>query len=66
MTTDHALTCYLDLPGGRRVEVGITVTEEPLIPTPGEPDVERPPHLHEWAEICAKLATLQLSSIKIR
>lgn len=66
MTTDHALTCYLDLPGGRRVEVGMTVTAEPLIPTPGEPDVERMPRLDEWADICGKLATLQISTIKTK
>jgi hypothetical protein len=61
---DHALTCYLDLPGGRRVEVGMTVYAEPLIPTPNEPDIEREPRLDEWGEICAKLATLQISSIR--
>ena len=66
MTTDHSITFFLDLPGGRRVEVGMTVTEEPLIPTPGEPDVEREPHLHEWAEICAKLARLDTTFIKTK
>ena len=61
MTQDHALTCYLDLPGGRRVEVGITVYADPLFPTPSEPDVVRPPALHEWAEICGKLSTMQVT-----
>jgi hypothetical protein len=61
MNSDHAMTCFLDLPGGRRVEVGMTVTEDPLIPTPGEPDVERAPHLHEWAEICHSLASMNLT-----
>lgn len=66
MDQDHAMTCYLELPGGRRVEVGMTVFAEPLFPTPNEPDVERAPALHEWAEICGKLATLQLTMIKTK
>lgn len=64
MNQDHALTCYLDLPGGRRVEVGMTVFSEPLFPTPNEPDVERIPRLDEWADICGKLATMQISRIE--
>ena len=47
------------------MEVGITVTAEPLLPTPGEPDVERAPMLHEWADICGKLAMLQLTRIEM-
>jgi hypothetical protein len=66
MDPDHELTCYIDLPGGRRVEVGITVIAEPLFPTPNEPDIVRAPALHEWADICRKLATLQFSSIKTK
>lgn len=66
METTHALTCYLDLPGGRRVEVGMTLTAEPLIPTPCEPDVVRAPMLHEWADICAKLASMQISRIEVQ
>ena len=65
MDPNYALTCWLDLPGGRRVEVGMTVTCEPLFPTPGEPDVERAPALNEWADICGKLAMMQLSRIEI-
>lgn len=56
----HALNCSLDLPGGRRVEIGMTVIAEPLIPTPAEPDVERAPALHEWADICAAMARMDL------
>lgn len=66
MDSDHQLTCYLELPGGRRVEVGMTVYAEPLFPTPNEPEVERMPRLDEWADICEKLATLQLSTIKTK
>lgn len=66
MEKDHAITCFIDLPGGRRVEVGITVIAEPLFPTPNEPEVERMPRLDEWADICGKLATLQFSSIKTK
>jgi hypothetical protein len=61
---DHAITCYLELPGGQRVEVGITVLEEPLIPTPSEPEVQRAPALHEWADICHRLATHQMTISK--
>ena len=43
----------------------MTVTCEPLFPTPGEPDVERAPALNEWADICGKLATMQLTRIEI-
>ena len=50
MNPDHALTCFIELPGGRRVEVGMTVTAEPLLPTPNEPEVQRAPGLHEWAD----------------
>ncbi len=64
MEKSHALTCYLDLPGGRRVEVGMTVYEEPLFPTPNEPEIDRQPLLSEWADICGKLATLQISLVK--
>ena len=64
MNPDHSLTCYLELPGGRRVEVGMTVTAEPLLPTPNEPEVQRAPGLHEWAEICGKLGTLQMTLVK--
>lgn len=60
MKTEHATTCYLNLPGGRRVEVGMTLTEDPLIPTPNEPDVERAPALHEWGEICLQLAAMNV------
>lgn len=60
MTTTHATTCYFELPGGRRVEVGMTITEDPLIPTPNEPDIERAPALHEWPEICQKLAAMDV------
>lgn len=66
MDKNHSLTCYIDLPGGRRVEVGMTVYAEPLFPTPNEPDVERMPRLDEWAEICGKLATLQLTTIQTK
>lgn len=66
MEKSHALTCYLELTGGRRVEVGMTVTQDPLIPTPGEPDVERAPALHEWADICGMLATMQISRIEMK
>lgn len=66
MDQNHELTCYLDLPGGRRVEVGMTVTAEPIFPTPNEPDDVRAPRLDEWAEICGKLATMQISSIKTK
>lgn len=58
MNQDHAMTCYLELPGGRRVEVGMTVYAEPLMPTPSEPELIREPRLDEWADICAALATL--------
>lgn len=61
MAPNHSFTCYLDLPGGRRVEVGMTVTEEPLFPTPNEPDIQRAPGLHEWADICAKLARCEMT-----
>lgn len=64
MDKDHALTCYIELPGGRRVEVGMTVYAEPLFPTPNEPDIEREPRLDEWTEICGKLATLQDMTVK--
>lgn len=64
MSSTHALTCYLELPGGRRVEVGMTVYDEPLFPTPNEPEVERMPRLDEWADICGKLTTLQLTMIE--
>lgn len=60
MQTTHATTCYFNLPGGRRVEVGMTITEDPLFPTPNEPDIERPPALHEWAEICEKLTAMHV------
>ena len=60
MNQAHATTCFLDLPGGRRVEVGMTVHEEPLIPTPNEPDIERAPALHEWAEICRQLTAMNV------
>lgn len=66
MNSDHAMTCFIDLPAGRRVEIGMTVVEEPLFPTPGEPDQERVPMVHEWADICAALATMNISSIKLR
>ena len=60
MNTTHATNCYFDLPCGRRVQVGMTVYEEPLMPTPNEPDVERAPALHEWADICQKLASMDV------
>jgi hypothetical protein len=60
MTTAHATTCYFELPGGRRVEIGMTIIEDPLIPTPNEPDIERAPALHEWPEICQKLAAMDV------
>lgn len=66
MTEEHAITCYLELPGGRRVEVGMTVYAEPIFPTPNEPEVIREPRLDEWADICGKLAMLQLTTIKSR
>lgn len=64
MPQEHAIHCLIDLPGGRHVIVGMTVIEEPLLPTPGEPDVERAPHLHEWADIVAKLGSLQINIIQ--
>ena len=60
MSQSHASTCYFNLPGGRRVEVGMTLFEDPLFPTPNEPDIERAPALHEWAEICEKLAAMHV------
>jgi hypothetical protein len=38
----------------------MTITEDPLFPTPNEPDIERAPALHEWAEICEKLAAMHV------
>lgn len=64
MDHEHSLTCYLELSGGRRVEVGMTVYAEPIFPTPNEPEVVREPRLDEWAEICGKLAMLQVTTIK--
>lgn len=66
MDPEHELTCYIDLPDGRRVEIGMTVTAEPLFPTPNEPEITRAPRLDEWAEICGKLATMQISNIKTK
>jgi len=61
MASIHSLTCFLELPGGRRVEVGMTVTEDPLFPTPNEPDIQRAPGLHEWADICAMLTRNEMT-----
>jgi hypothetical protein len=38
----------------------MTVTQDPLMPTPNEPDIERAPALHEWPEICQKLAAMDV------
>ncbi len=60
MDKNHATTCYFELSGGRRVEVGMTITEDPLFPTPNEPDIERAPALHEWAEICQQMTAMNV------
>lgn len=44
----------------------MTVTAEPLFPTPNEPEIVRMPRLDEWADICGKLAMMQMSSIKTK
>ena len=61
---DHQFIAQLRFPDGRMVEVGVTVTEDPLFPTPGEPDITRAPALHEWPDICHKLATNQFTILK--
>ena len=55
---------WFDLPGGRSVCVALSVEEDPLIPTPQEPDVRRMPQIHEWPEILAGLMKFEFTSIQ--
>ena len=55
MTQGPEMTCMLELPGGLRCEVSMTVIGERVYPTPGEPDTRRAPLATEWTAILMKL-----------
>ncbi|WP_353566205.1 hypothetical protein [Haloferula sargassicola] len=50
------LTCWIDLPGDRRVRVRVSVNTGPAIPAPLERDEVRPPFFHEMPEILDRLS----------
>lgn len=58
------LTGWLELPSGHRVRVRMTVFEEPLFPTPNEPEVTRVPLVTEWARIVGKMARMEFTRME--
>ena len=63
---DTELTAWMELPGARRVRVRVTVFQEPNFPTPNEPEIERMPMVHEWADIVSRMERLDFVKIETR
>lgn len=59
------MTLKIELAGGLRAEVGITVFDEPVFPTPCEPEVRREPMAAEWAEILGKMIRMNFTSVEV-
>lgn len=57
------LTIKLRLQSGDAVVVGMTVIEDPRIPTPSEPDVVREPTIPEYTEILGKLMKMDIVAV---